>query len=531
MIAHADKKLDKKSKSASNAGSQMQAVGESTFQFVDNRHEAIAQMKLQELAENSPRVSQLRAFQDSANNSTQFSKVAQLQAMADNNSAQQQPIQKKKNNTGLPDNLKTGMENLSGMSLDDVNVHRNSDKPAQLQAHAYAQGTDIHLGPGQEKHLPHEAWHVVQQKQGRVQPTMQMKGMVNVNDDAGLEKEADVMGAKAMQNIDNFQPQVAQMAFLNNDAGLEKEVDVTGANMQLKPHSQNTILKGSSSNSIQLVKQNLEKEKEEEDAVVEQDLESQDWGTLLGQAQEAQGKFSTIFEKLISSTGAMKTTYVKTKKTMVPNPATERGTEVARYSKKDVAYSGVAPLKGKERAKQKAEEKYKGNYGKILDVVRGTLTYSSFTNMIKGMRIVLENEKLGYKVVRCKQTYKSKDGKKTGSQTLYGDIKMNIQEIGSGHVCEVQFTLKDFIDVKQKGHHSYEEMRTHNPFGDPVLDAMEGKDKETQGHITKAIHGSYAAYTAARIAIEKDASGLAAAIATAKEIQKEINAKAKETKE
>ena len=26
---------------------------------------------------------------------------------------------------------------------------------------------DIHLGPGQEKHLPHEAWHVVQQKQGQ----------------------------------------------------------------------------------------------------------------------------------------------------------------------------------------------------------------------------------------------------------------------------------------------------------------------------------------------------------------------------
>lgn len=73
----------------------------------------------------------------------------------------------KENNTGLPDNLKTGMENLSGMSLDHVKVHRNSDKPAQLQAHAYAQGTDIHLGSEQEKHLPHEAWHVVQQQGGR----------------------------------------------------------------------------------------------------------------------------------------------------------------------------------------------------------------------------------------------------------------------------------------------------------------------------------------------------------------------------
>ncbi|WKL50481.1 DUF4157 domain-containing protein [Flavobacterium pectinovorum] len=108
------------------------------------------------------------------------------------------PIQKKENKTGLPDNLKSGIENLSGYAMDDVKVHYNSDKPAQLQAHAYAQGTDIHIAPGQEKHLPHEAWHVVQQAQGRVRPTVQMKGDVPVNDDVGLEAEADLMGVRAL---------------------------------------------------------------------------------------------------------------------------------------------------------------------------------------------------------------------------------------------------------------------------------------------------------------------------------------------
>ena len=103
------------------------------------------------------------------------------------------------NNTGMPDQLKSGIESLSGYAMDDVKVHYNSAKPAQMQAHAYAQGTDIHLAPGQDKHLPHEAWHVVQQKQGRVKPTRQLKGKVNINDDAGLEHEADVMGAKALQ--------------------------------------------------------------------------------------------------------------------------------------------------------------------------------------------------------------------------------------------------------------------------------------------------------------------------------------------
>jgi hypothetical protein len=102
------------------------------------------------------------------------------------------------NQTGMPDNLKSGVETLSGLSLNDVKVHYNSTKPAQLQAHAYTQGSDIHVAPGQEQHLPHEAWHVAQQKQGRVKPTVQVKG-AQINDDAGLEKEADVMGAKALQ--------------------------------------------------------------------------------------------------------------------------------------------------------------------------------------------------------------------------------------------------------------------------------------------------------------------------------------------
>jgi len=123
--------------------------------------------------------------------------VAQRKVQTRANDYASQPIQKLENNTGLPDNLKSGIENLSGHSMNDVKAHYNSNKPAQLQAHAYAQGTDIHLGSGQEKHLPHEAWHVVQQKQGRVRPTMQMKGMVNIND-AGLEKEVDVMGARAL---------------------------------------------------------------------------------------------------------------------------------------------------------------------------------------------------------------------------------------------------------------------------------------------------------------------------------------------
>lgn len=165
--------------------------------FEDNRPEANQLRSLQAAANQSSQVQQFKSLQDTANGSDQVQKTAQLQANAN---ASQNPAPQQKNNTGLPDHLKSGIENLSGMDLGDVNVHYNSSKPAQMQAHAYAQGTDIHLASGQEKHLPHEAWHVVQQKQGRVQPTQQLESGAAINDDQGLEKEADVMGAKALSN-------------------------------------------------------------------------------------------------------------------------------------------------------------------------------------------------------------------------------------------------------------------------------------------------------------------------------------------
>ncbi|WP_163867445.1 Fic family protein [Myxococcus eversor] len=102
--------------------------------------------------------------------------------------------------TGLPGPLKAGVERLSGLPMNGVKVHYDSDKPAQLQALAYTQGSDIHVGPGQERHLPHEAWHVVQQMQGRVKATTQTQGAA-INDDAGLEREADVQGRAATQRM------------------------------------------------------------------------------------------------------------------------------------------------------------------------------------------------------------------------------------------------------------------------------------------------------------------------------------------
>lgn len=93
--------------------------------------------------------------------------------------------------------LRSVMECLSGLDLSDVQVQYNSPNPARFQALAYAQGNQIYIGPGQEHHLAHELWHVVQQKQGRVTPTGSVCGRT-INDDPQLEQEAAQMGTTAL---------------------------------------------------------------------------------------------------------------------------------------------------------------------------------------------------------------------------------------------------------------------------------------------------------------------------------------------
>ena len=94
------------------------------------------------------------------------------------------------NLTGIPTQMKLDFEQRSGMSFDDVRVHYNSEKPAQFHALAYTQGAQIYIGPGQERSLPHELGHVIQQKAGRVRPTRWVRGQP-VNDRPELEREAD----------------------------------------------------------------------------------------------------------------------------------------------------------------------------------------------------------------------------------------------------------------------------------------------------------------------------------------------------
>ncbi len=190
MHPHSTKQAEQSHTSVLTNSTQLKI--DSAAQMLDTRTAQSAQRRTQSAANASQSSSQLKQLQ-----AKMVGKSDTLQRVEEEEPAQTK-TNETVNNTGLPNQLKAGIESLSGMSMDHVKVHYNSSQPAQLNAHAYAQGNEIHVAPGQEQHVPHEAWHVVQQAQGRVKPTMQMKMAVPVNDDAGLETEADVMGAKAL---------------------------------------------------------------------------------------------------------------------------------------------------------------------------------------------------------------------------------------------------------------------------------------------------------------------------------------------
>lgn len=111
--------------------------------------------------------------------------------------------------------------------MDHVKVHYNSSQPAQLNALAYARGTDIHVASGQEQHLPHEAWHVVQQKQGRVESTIRVHGAA-INDSVSLEREAEEMGRKAQ----SLGVRAAQGRMARSDASDEVVQRISWDNLQ-----------------------------------------------------------------------------------------------------------------------------------------------------------------------------------------------------------------------------------------------------------------------------------------------------------
>lgn len=103
----------------------------------------------------------------------------------------------------IPKDVQAKMEKAFNTDFSQVKIQQGN-QASSIGALAYTQGNNIYFAQGQyqpntqagQKLLGHELTHVVQQRQGRVKPTVQAKGLL-LNNDAKLEKEADELGEKA----------------------------------------------------------------------------------------------------------------------------------------------------------------------------------------------------------------------------------------------------------------------------------------------------------------------------------------------
>lgn len=102
---------------------------------------------------------------------------------------------KKVNRTEIPAQPKERTEQNTGVSFSNVRTQYNSNKLAKLGALAYTQGTPAEVGLGQNQHMTHKLDHVVQQKLELVRANAMHPGGVAMNTDAGLERQANEIGA------------------------------------------------------------------------------------------------------------------------------------------------------------------------------------------------------------------------------------------------------------------------------------------------------------------------------------------------
>lgn len=115
------------------------------------------------------------------------------------------PTTSGKQNKSLPSKLQSNMESSLGQDFSNVGIHTNSQKAVQMKARAFTQSEQIHFAPGEfnpgstsgQNLIGHEFTHIAQQRAGVVKPTKALKKGEMINDDRGLESEADNFGRKA----------------------------------------------------------------------------------------------------------------------------------------------------------------------------------------------------------------------------------------------------------------------------------------------------------------------------------------------
>lgn len=142
----------------------------------------------------------------------------------------------------------------------------------------------------------------------------------------------------------------------------------------------------------------------------------------------------------------------------------EFGPRAAKAASSKVSSAGtgavectVAPLKGLARVMEKVQGKYRGNYAKVKDLAR--MTFECTTNEAVAATVDQVKGDPNLKVLLVKDRLRPTfDASLTGG---YRDVLINARHLPSGHILEIQITLKTLLAIKNSdlGHASYELVR------------------------------------------------------------------------
>lgn len=122
----------------------------------------------------------------------------------------------------------------------------------------------------------------------------------------------------------------------------------------------------------------------------------------------------------------------------------------------DLAQIHFGALKRPARIAQKSAEKYGGDYSRVCDLVRMTIVCDSIKVVTQAFLAIAQSD--GLRVERVKNRLHPAFDATTS--VGYRDVLLNVRDVISQHVCEIQLTLRQFHDIKiQGGHAMYKVLR------------------------------------------------------------------------
>lgn len=160
------------------------------------------------------------------------------------------------------------------------------------------------------------------------------------------------------------------------------------------------------------------------------------WEELEAHAQEAHAEFGKILSGVGAKLGL---------RTDLNSPDDLKDDHIENAD----GYLFMGPIKKKDRAQRKVDGEYEGDWNKVTDIVRATISVATFADVHKAVAAV---EAAGLHLAQ-----RPKDKFAEPTHAGYRDL-MTIVKLPNGMLAELQYHLKPITAAKAEHHHDYAEM-------------------------------------------------------------------------